>query len=180
MGDRGEDGQRAMTFEFRNWGVLTDGMVDLSVVKTEPEDAARGHVPPYHFGIARHGAPGRVGMIRLRVGSVTATPSLPTSGHVGYEVDVAHRGHGFALRAGRLLPPVALARGPASPIITCAPDRSASRITIERLGATYLGRFAVPPDHATYRDGKREVLRFEWFLAGVDGPAEVPEERVAT
>jgi hypothetical protein len=72
-----------MTFEFREWGILTDRVVSLAVVKRESADPVRGYGPSYHFAISRHGIPGDVGTIPLRVESVRETPSLLTSGHVG-------------------------------------------------------------------------------------------------
>jgi predicted acetyltransferase len=153
-----------MTFEFRSFGVLSDGVIDLVVEREEPADPARGHVPSYHFGIRLHGTATAIGRIALRVGSVESTPSLWTSGHVGYGIDEDHRGHGYALRACRLLRHVALAHGLTRLVITCAPDNVASRATCERLGAVLIGIFEVPPDHAMYRDGRREVCRYEWSL----------------
>jgi predicted acetyltransferase len=153
-----------MTFQFRSFGVLSDGVLDLVVEREEPADPARQHVPCYHFGIRLHGTATTVGRIALRVGSVASTPSLLTSGQVGYAIDEAHRGHGYAARACRLLRPVAVAHGLTPLVITCAPDNLASRATCERLGARLIGIFDVPPDHPMYRDGRRTVCRYEWSL----------------
>jgi predicted acetyltransferase len=153
-----------MTFQFQSFGVLSDGVIDLVVEREEPADPARQHVPCYHFGIRLHGAASSIGRISLRVGRVEATPSLLTSGQVGYGIDEAHRGHAFALRACRLLRPVALAHGLTCLVITCAPVNVASRRTCERLGAILIGTFEVPPDRPMYQDGRRVVCRYEWSL----------------
>jgi predicted acetyltransferase len=157
-----------MPFEFRYLGVLTDGVVDLSVEDEQPEDPARGYVPCYHFRIARHGSEAKIGEIRLRVGSVVANPSLITSGHVGYSVEEPHRGHGIAARACALLKPVALAHGMRRVVITCDPTNVASRRTCERLGAVLVGVFDVPRDHEMYAKGRRKVCRYLWILAAGD------------
>jgi predicted acetyltransferase len=151
-----------MEFEFLDPGVLSDGGLDVVVEKTEPADPGRGYVPAYHFALAVHGSKEKVGEIRLRVGNV---PSLEISGHVGYGVDEAHRGHGYAARACRLIAPVALAHGLDRLIITCDPANVASRKTCERLGAALVGEFDVPPDHPMFKEGRRRVLRYVWTLA---------------
>ncbi len=153
-------------FEFRAWGPLTDGVIDLLVDRCEPEDPDRGHTPCYHFRIARHEDATPVGSLRLRVGTVEAYPLLLFAGHVGYEIDGAHRGHGYAGRACRLLRPVALAHGLDRLILTCSPTNLASRRTLERLGATLVGVFELAPDHPVYREDRRSVCRFEWWLGG--------------
>jgi predicted acetyltransferase len=158
----------AVTFEFRGWETLTDGVIDLVVERCEPADPARGHTPCYHFRISRHGATTPVGTIRLRVGSVDAYPLLLFSGHVGYEIEETYRGHGYAGRACRLLRPVALAHGLDRLTITCSPTNAASRRTLERLGATLVGVFPLAPDHPVYREDRRSVCRFEWSLTGSD------------
>jgi predicted acetyltransferase len=155
-----------MTFEFREWGVLSDGVVDLTVQSVDPADPTRGLCPAYHFRISRHGSAAPAGSIRLRVGSLVAYPILAYAGQVGYEIAEAHRGHGLAGRACRLLRPVALAHGLDRLIITCSPTNVPSRRTLENLGATLVGIYAVPRDSPAYREDRRSVCRFEWWLTG--------------
>ncbi|HTW77339.1 MAG TPA: GNAT family N-acetyltransferase [Thermoplasmata archaeon] len=153
-----------MTFRFREWGVLTDGTIDLTVQEREPADPGRHRVPCYHFRISRHRDGTSVGSIALRVGRVDEHPDLRTSGQVGYRIDEAYRGHGYAGRACRLLRPVALAHGLSRLMITCDPTNRASRRTLDRIGAELIGEFPIPPHHPMYQDGRRSVLRFEWSL----------------
>ncbi len=162
----GGRGARAVSssFQFRQWGTLSDGTVDLVADRLEPADPARRHVPCYHFRISPHGQALPVGRISLRVGRVEDHPDLLTSGHVGYEIEEPHRGHGYAGRACRLLVPVALAHGLDRLVITCAPTNLASRRTLERIGATFVGEFDIPPHHTMYQDGRRRVRRYEWRL----------------
>jgi len=149
-------------FRFRKWGLLTDGVVDVSVEEEEPADPEKGYVPCYHFRVTRHGDPGKVGEVRLRVGSVTDCPSLLTAGQLGYAINEDARGHGFAARACLLVGGVALAHGLDPVVITCDPENVASVKTCERLGATFVGTFGVPPDHPMYEKGLRQVSRYEW------------------
>ena len=151
-----------MTFEFRQWGVLSDGVLDMTVEAEEPADPVKGYVPCYRFKVARHGDPQKVGEVRLRVGSSQATPSLMTSGHIGYEINEDARGHGFAARACVLIGEVAVAHGLRPVLITCDPTNLASKRTCERIGAVLVGTYDVPPDHPMYLKGRRTVLRYEW------------------
>ena len=153
-----------MSFEFKDFDPLTDGVIDLVVEKREAADPIN-HVPCYHYLITAHGSKTEVGRIRLRVGSVDSTPSLLTSGHVGCDIEEPDRGHGFAARASLLLKPVALAHGMDNLILTCDPENIPSRRTCERIGARLLGTFDIPRDQPLYREGKRKILRFEWELA---------------
>lgn len=151
-----------MAFEFGRWGVLSDGTVDVTVEVEEAADPAKGHVPCYHFRGTRHGDSHKVGEVRFRVGDPATTPSLLTSGQIGYEIEEGARGHGFAARACKLVGPVALAHGVRTVVITCDPSNVASRRTCERLGAVLVGTFEVPHDHPMYLKGRRLVLRYEW------------------
>ena len=150
-------------FKFLDLTPSSDGTIDLVLEKLEPGDPVNGHVPQYHFGIARHGVPGNVGTIRFRVGTAE---QLPFPGHIGYEVDPSHRGNHYAEKACRILAPLVRAHGFSSVLLTCRPDNLASRRTMERLGARLLGQFEVPATHEMYpkyaKDGGAPILRFEW------------------
>lgn len=165
-----------MAFELTDLDRLSDGVVDLVVEEREPADPTRGYVPCYHYRIFPHGSALRVGEIRLRVGRVETHPTLLTAGHIGYEVDEAHRGHGYAARACALLAPVALAHGLRRLVITCDPDNAPSRRTCERVGAVLVGVFDVPPDHPMYQKGRRKVCRYVWSLPGPRGPSRPSSE----
>ena len=150
-----------MPFAFRDLDLLTDGTIDLRIEEKVPADPVKGYVPAYHYVIALHGTTERIGIIRLRVGSI---PSLLTAGHIGYEIDADHRGHHYAASACLLLGRVARAHGLDPVIITCDPENVASRRTCERIGATLRGTFDVPTDHEMYRKGSRKVCRYEWTV----------------
>ncbi|MDE1820072.1 MAG: GNAT family N-acetyltransferase [Euryarchaeota archaeon] len=153
-----------MAFVFDGPPRLSDGVIDLVLVATDPADPSKDYVPEYRYRIEIHGGGPVVGEVRLRVGR---TRGLLTGGHIGYGVEAAHRGHHFAERACRLVGQVALHHGLDPLIITCAPENISSRRTCERLGAKLLGEFDVPPDHDMYQRGRRKVLRYEWRLTSL-------------
>lgn len=122
-----------------------------------PGDAARGFVPYYHFRILAGDTD--VGHINLRVGDTEHV--LKSAGHVGFEIDVPHRGHRYALSACRAL--ASFARSISGRfILTCDADNHPSRRTIELLGAAFIDEVPVPTHDPHYARGSRTKLRFEW------------------
>lgn len=79
-------------------------------------------------------------------------------GNIGYTVDAAYRGHGYAAKACALLLPVAKALGMGHVYITCDPANAPSRRTCEKLGAAFVENAALPPHNDLYRSGARQVL----------------------
>ena len=148
-----------LSFEFLGPELLTDGVVDLRLSGRKEADPEKGHSPMYEYRITLHGSEVPIGGINLRVGS---GPSFLTSGHIGYGVEEAHRGHHYAARACLLIGEVALRHGLTPLLITCAPENIASRRTLERLGGKLLGIYDVPVDHEMYQRGRRKVCRYEW------------------
>lgn len=148
--------------------------VDRVPLGHEPADATAGKVPQYHFWMklrddagpgAQHPPLRIVGGIGFRVGW---TPSIELYyGHLGYHVFPAARGHHYAERACRLLLPLARVHGFKSMWLTCNPDNTASRRTIERLGARLVERVLVPPDEPLYSRGDREKYRYKLDLRRV-------------
>lgn len=109
---------------------------------------------------ARLGLPGSiVGAMGLRISNNREIRLY--AGHIGYNVLPAARGHRFAERAVRLLLPLAGAYGLKPVIITSNPDNTASRRTLERLGAKLIDVVAIPRMHTFYGAGERQKCRYE-------------------
>ncbi len=148
-----------MAFEFGEFDLLTDGVIDLLVGQKEPADPARGEVPGYHYKTDRHGPRVTVSEIRLRVGCTDASPSLHAAGHVGREVDELHRGHRYGARLREWRRWVALAHGLNKLVISRDSENLPSQTTGERVGPTLLGTFDTPTDHTMHRERRPEVGR---------------------
>ncbi len=118
----------------------------------------RGWVPAYHFAVALSDSQAAVGTLRLRVGSNESLHLY--AGHVGYEIDEAHRGHRYAARAVRLVVPLARRLGLEPLWITCDPENAASRRTCELLGAEFVETVAIPESHEMYAEGARLRSRY--------------------
>ncbi|MBX3177223.1 MAG: GNAT family N-acetyltransferase [Candidatus Hydrogenedentes bacterium] len=136
---------------------LAYGDVALRLADVVPPDVSRGFLPYYHFRILT--AVGiDAGHINLRVGDAERVRYV---GHVGFMVDPAHRGHGYARQACLALAPC-VRRFMASALLTCDPDNAASRQTIERLGARFLDEVAIPPDESPNLKGATAKRRYLW------------------
>jgi hypothetical protein len=118
---------------------LTSGDVSLAFVKIVPGDDAKGFAPAYHFRIlvGNHDA----GHINFRVGESEHVRIC--AGHIGFEVSEAFRGHGYALQACQALAPFVRIVYP-TVILTCDPENTASRRTIEKLSANFIDETRVP------------------------------------
>src|SRR5438094_401170 len=95
-------------FRFLRPGRLVEGDLELVLVRRMPAKRVIGHVPAYEFELRHPSHTGKMGSIRLRIGSASA---LRCPGHIGYEVKPRYRGHRYAARSCRLLLPLARAHG---------------------------------------------------------------------
>ncbi len=100
----------------------------------------------------------RVGTISLREGDTHVITHL--LGHIGFAVDAAHRGRGYAGLAVRALLPEAASLGVDAAWITTTPDNAACLRTLERIGCTFVEAVPIPPWYATWPKGERTKLRF--------------------
>lgn len=82
-----------------------------------------------------------VGRLVFRLGS---DKDHEFSGHIGYTIEEAYRGHHYAYEACRTLIPFMKKMGYHHVIITCDPTNIASRKTIEKLPVHYLGTKPIP------------------------------------
>jgi len=145
-------------FVFQDPGVLADRDLELVLVSTYPGDPKQARVPAYRFHM-RHVTDGRkAGRIELRVGNTDHV--LMYAGHIGYRVYPEYRGRRYAARSCRLLFALARQHGLNALWITCNPDNTPSRRTIERLGGVYVETVTLPKTHEMYRRGERLKCRY--------------------
>jgi len=148
-------------FRFREPGPLVDGDLELVLAARHPVDPVRRWVPGYDFAMRQTGTGTHLGVIRLRVGP---TSRLRYAGHIGYEVEVAQRGHRYAARSCRLLLPFARAHGLPAVWLTVDPANVPSIRTCERIGAKYVNTVRLPRDNPMYRRGARFRRRYRLEL----------------
>ena len=127
-----------------------------------PGDETRELAPAYVFEMRLTGTATKVGDINLRIGNMDKI--VLYGGHIGYNVDPAHRGHHYAARSCRLLFPLARRHGINQLWITCSPENTASRRTCERAGGTLVEIVDLPEDNDMYQEGERRKCRYRFDL----------------
>lgn len=144
---------------------LADEVLELRI------DARSAPPRVFLFVIRLRGEDVEVGEISLRLDRDDAALA-GYAGHIGYEIKPAHRGRRLALRACRLLAPLARAHGFAALWITVAPDNAASCRTLDLLGARYVDTVDVPRTSDMFVLGLRRMRRYRWDLPeGTDASA---------
>lgn len=147
-----------MSFNFLQPHVFADDQLQLHLRVTESAEESIWKAPTYRFDIQLKNTAERIGRINLRVGETDLIKRYV--GHIGYGIDEPHRGHHYAERACRLLLPFARANGLQTIWITCAPDNGASKRTLERLGAEFVGIVDVPADYPLSPGAIRQKCRY--------------------
>ncbi|MCL2446912.1 MAG: GNAT family N-acetyltransferase [Oscillospiraceae bacterium] len=126
-----------MTF-FDEFAQLSKGNITLRLCEQCPGDDEL--LPFYYYDICDANG-NSVGKISIRIGDNVHSYY---NGHVGYEVDEAHQGKGYARQACELVLPIARAHGMHRVYLTCGESNAASRKVIEALGAQLLEIAQVP------------------------------------
>ncbi|MBO4562814.1 MAG: GNAT family N-acetyltransferase [Clostridia bacterium] len=139
---------------------LSDGEISLRLVRTAPERPERRWLPAYYFEICLADGT-KVGTCDLRIGHNEKTY---IGGNIGYGVDEAHRGHGYAAKACRLMFMQARKHGMDHLYITCDPDNIASAKTCENAGGEFVETTLIPEDNDMYAEGKRDVTIYRFTL----------------
>lgn len=144
---------------FLNTDFLNDGEIRLRLERTAEADPVKGWVPAYYFDICDMQG-NAMGKCDLRIGH---NEKLYFGGNIGYAVDEAYRGHGYAAKACRLLFQLAKMHELGYVIITCVPENAASYKTCERAGGVLLETAELPSDNDMRKEGKTHVrvYRFE-------------------
>lgn len=145
---------------FMDFTALTDGVLSLVCVQKKSADPVKKYVPAYSFEVRKDGV--RVGEINLRIGY---PEGLYYGGNIGYAIDEPYRGNGYAVRACRLLIPVAKAHGMQILYISNDRDNHASRRVCEKLGAMLLRVAKLPEDTELYQEGHRYENIFVWDIS---------------
>lgn len=151
-------------FQFREYPPFTDGEIDVILHDRRPAKPPHDALPSYGFQILHRESGQVAGGVRLRVGYTDDT--VRYYGHIGYNVDEAFRGHGYAARACLLIKPVIVDHGLDVVWITCNPDNIASRKTCERIGCELIDIVDVPRENPMYLRGDLQKCRYRWIVYG--------------
>jgi predicted acetyltransferase len=136
--------------------IAQDGDLVLEAIEFAPHPVHK--VPTYFFRMVHAVSKKPIGQINLRVGCSAHIRLY--AGHIGYSVDVLHRGNRYASRALRSLAPLARDLGLGTLCITCDPENIASRRTCELAGATLVEIVDVPETCIIRRTGHPRKCRY--------------------
>ena len=146
---------------FEDVEIIPGSAIDLHCSCVIGADPEKDYVPAYCFEITPHDQWQAFGRIDLRIGY---NESIYYVGNIGYGIQEAYRGHGYARQACRMLEPLIRRHGMRRVIITCRPDNLPSRKTCEGLGARLVRYLPLPEHSELYRQGDREECLFHWLL----------------
>jgi len=140
---------------------LTNGDIHLVCVQKRPANPEKKHVPSYDFAICKGSE--KVGEINLRIGygGGEKGDNLYYGGQIGYGIDEAHRGNGYAAEACKLLRPIAKAHKMSVLLITNNVTNHASRRVCEKIGARHIRTVRLPQHSDLYKEGQRFSNIFE-------------------
>jgi len=99
-----------------------------------------------------------IGKISLRIGHNFHSYY---NGNIGYEIDAAYRGHGYAYLACCMILKAARAHNMDKIIISCDESNIASYKTIEKLGAKLIEICNVPKDYFAWHEGMEKQRIYE-------------------
>jgi predicted acetyltransferase len=137
-------------------GALRDGDLTLEVSAYAMHQYNK--VPTYFFRMLHAESGEELGHINLRAGSTVHVERY--GGHIGFDVTPAHRGHHYAARSVRLLLPLGRRLGLDPLWLTCDPDNTASRRSIELAGAHFVEIVDVPADCCIFQSGHPRKCRY--------------------
>lgn len=138
---------------------LSDGVIYLVCTAKNPANPEKKRIQEYRFIVCKDGE--KIGDIGLRVGY---TDGLYYGGQIGYGIDEKHRGNGYAVRACKLLLPVAKAHKMSKLLITNNHTNIASMRVCEKLGARLIRVARLPEWHDLYKEGQRFSNIYEWSV----------------
>lgn len=135
---------------------LSDGELVLQFLRFDEHPVHR--VPAYYFRMIHKQTGAELGEINLRCSSIPHIERY--AGHIGFVVHEPHRGHRYASRSVALLITVAKQLKFESIWITCDPENTASRRSLESAGAQFVEIVDVPPDCVIHKTGHLRKCRY--------------------
>lgn len=136
---------------------LRDGELELKFREFASHPVHKS--PTYYFQMVHSVSGAELGNINLRVGCTAHIEQY--AGHVGFTVDLSHRGHRFAARSLRLLLPLAYSLRLNPLWITCDPENIASRRSLEIASAEFIEVVSVPADCVIHQSGHLHKCRYK-------------------
>ena len=148
-------------FQFIEFEDLYDDEIKLIHKSYDEPDLEKGYAPRYGFSIILKESGEDIGVVYF---SVDHSPRQYLVGHLSYGVSPIHAGHNYAMKACRLMKPVALAHGFHCLFIGAGFDNIASRKTIEKLGGVPITIEDVPEESFLKKLQDDRIEMFVWDI----------------
>jgi predicted acetyltransferase len=150
-----------MNIPFLHSDCTSGSVVDLIEDGKEAPSSQNLYAGSVYYEICLHRQRMKIGECDLRIGM---NDELYYAGNIGYRIFDGWRGHHYAYEACLLLFRIAKEKYHMNTlIITCSPENTASKKTLERLGGTLVETVNVPEWHWLCRRGERvkEIYSFK-------------------
>lgn len=151
-------------FRFLEFSNLHDDEIKLVAKNHDEPNPAKGYMPRYGFSIVLIKNNEDIGVVYI---SVDTSRRQYLRGHLSYGVSPAHSGHSYAMKACKLVKHVALAHGFTRLFIGSEYDNTASRKTIEKLGAMPVTLHDVPDDEILLELKAQRINMYVWDITDV-------------
>jgi predicted acetyltransferase len=131
-----------------NFSTIHGEILTLKLIETSSGDSQI--IPFYYFDIYLNNISKPIGKISIRIGH---NEHSYFNGNLGYEIDEAFRGNGYAKEAVIMTYKVARFHGMTHLIISCDEDNISSKRVIDKLGGVHLETRFPPQNYVFYYDG---------------------------
>ena len=142
---------------FYDFDFLTDGEIDLKISGKYLGDEEM--LPFYYYDIFLKDR--FIGRISMRIGSNFHSYY---NGNIGYEIEENFRGKNYALKACKLVLPIAKAHGMNELFLTCDENNIPSYKTIEKLGGELLEIVKPPKNYFAYRENMKKQRIYKLYI----------------
>lgn len=142
---------------FYDFDFLTDGEIDLKISGKYLGDEEM--LPFYYYDIFLKDR--FIGRISMRIDSNFHSYY---NGNIGYEIEENFRGKNYALKACKLVLPIAKAHGMNELFLTCDENNIPSYKTIERLGGELLEIVKPPKNYFAYRENMKKQRIYKLYI----------------
>jgi len=149
-------------FEFLEFNDLQDDEIKLVKKSHDQPDEKQGNAPRYGFSVVHIKNDEEIGVIYF---AVDFSRRQYLRGHVSYGISPTYAGHNYAMKACKLIKPVALAHGFRRLLIGSGCDNIASRKTIEKLGALPVTMNDVPDEDVLLCLKAEKIDMYVWDIA---------------
>lgn len=142
---------------FYDFDFLTDGEIYLKISGKYLGDEEM--LPFYYYDIFLKDR--FIGRISMRIGRNFHSYY---NGNIGYEIEENFRGENYALKACKLVLPIAKAHGMNELFLTCDENNIPSYKTIEKLGGELLEIVKPPKNYFAYRENMKKQRIYKLYI----------------